>query len=174
MPPILKTKRMKLRPPNEGDYESIYRLGSSVAVMTYINGGIPQTRSEAKADLQKRLRTAHLPLGYWIAETKEDSDFIGWMCLKQLDESPYIEIGYRFLEEYWGKGLATEGSWAILEYGFENLKLETIHAIARETNRASTRVMEKIGMEKQGYETFYGIKCVVYLINRTTYLKSRG
>lgn len=172
MPPILNSKRMKLRPPSETDQENIYRLGSSVAVMKHINGGIPQNRAEAKLDLQKRLKTASMPLGYWIAETIDTGEFIGWMCLKQLDESPHIEIGYRFLENFWGKGLATEGSFTILNYAFHTLKIEEVVAVAREENRASTRVMEKVGMKKKGYDTFYGVECVIYILNRENYLKT--
>lgn len=162
---------MKLRPPTIADQENIYRLGSSVAVMKHINGGIPQSRAEAQLDLQKRLKTAAMPLGYWIAETIDTSEFIGWMCLKQLDESPNIELGYRFLEDFWGKGLATEGSFTILNYAFHRLKIGEVVAVAREENRASTRVMEKIGMTKKGYDTFYGVECVVYILKRTDYLK---
>ncbi|MCI5081063.1 MAG: GNAT family N-acetyltransferase [Saprospiraceae bacterium] len=173
MPPILESKRMHLRPPRADDYEHIYRLGSSKAVMKYINGGIPQNRQEAKKDLEKRLKTANMPLGYWIAELKDQGDFLGWMCLKQLDNSPHIEIGYRFLEEYWGQGLATEGGQVILEYAFQQLKLERVLAVALEENQASTRVMEKLGLEKEGYDQYYGVDVVVYRISREDYLKTK-
>lgn len=82
-------------------------------------------------------------MGYFL---KHNMEFIGWSGLAYLPEFDAIDLGYRFLPEYWGKGLATEASLAILDYGFNTLNIETIIAIAMPENRASTRVMEKVGM----------------------------
>ena len=51
------------------------------------------------------------------------------------------------MPKYWGGGFATEVSHAILKYGFNKLELRRIIAIAMKENKASIRVMEKIGME---------------------------
>lgn len=169
MPPVLETKRLRLRAPNSDDLENIYRLGNSPAVMKYISKGKTQTLEEAKADLKKRIDLSDNKLGYWIVEDKKEGQFIGWLALKQLDQTNEIEIGYRFLEEMWGKGYATEASKRLLAYAFEELKLERVIAIAIEENRASTRVMEKLGMNFQGYGIYYDIKCVRYLILKEEY-----
>lgn len=169
MPPELETKRLQLRPPNEQDLQNIYRLGSNPAVMRFISKGKTQTMEEAKADLEKRIRLSDDKMGYWIVERKADHQFIGWMALKKLDNTTEIEIGYRFLEEMWGRGYATEASKRLLIYAFEELKLEQIVAIALEENRASTRVMEKLGMNFQGYGIYYNLKCVRYLILKKEY-----
>ena len=73
--------------------------------------------------------------------------FVGWAGLAYLPEFDEIDLGYRFLPEYWGKGIATEASHAILAYGFEELKLSRIIAIALKEHSASIKVMEKVGME---------------------------
>lgn len=172
MPPILLTRRMRLRPPTEGDLDNIFRLGKNPRVMRYITPGKTQSREEARKDLQKRMATATHQLGYWIAEEKDTGDFIGWMALKSLDHSKQIELGYRFLEEYWGKGLATEGGFKILEYAFRTQKLDRVVAIADEENRASTRVMEKLGMTFAGRGRYYDTDCVSYEIRREEWAKS--
>lgn len=169
MPPVLETKRLRLRPPNPNDLQNIYRLGSNPAVMKYISKGKTQSFEEAKADLEKRISFSNDKLGYWILEDKEQRQFIGWLALKPLDNSNEIEIGYRFLEEMWGKGFATEGSKRLLKYAFNELHLKQVVAIAIEENRASTRVMEKLGMHFQGHGTYYGVKCVRYLILKEEY-----
>ncbi len=169
MPPILETKRLRLRPPNPSDFQNIYRLGSNPAVMKYISKGKTQSFEEAQADLKKRINLSDEKLGYWILEDKAKGEFIGWLALKELENTNEIEIGYRFLEEKWGQGYATEGSKRLLTYAFEELKLDQIIAIAIEENRASTRVMEKLGMNFQGYGTYYNIKCVRYLILKEEY-----
>ena len=37
--------------------------------------------------------------------------------------TPAVEVGWRFLPQFWGQGYATEGAIASLQYGFEELKL---------------------------------------------------
>ena len=166
MLPTLETNRLRLRPPEKSDLQDIYRLGSSPAVMKYISRGKTQSFEEAKADLEKRIRLSGNRYGYWILEEKELDQFIGWLALKPLDNTNEIEIGYRFLEEMWGNGYATEGSRRLLTYAFKELQLKKVVAIAMEENRASTRVMEKLGMRFQGYGTYYNVKCVRYCILR--------
>jgi ribosomal-protein-alanine N-acetyltransferase len=73
--------------------------------------------------------------------------FVGWAGLAYLPEFDEIDLGYRFLLEYWGAGIATEASRAILTYGFDTLKLKKIIAIVMKEHKASIRVMEKVGME---------------------------
>jgi ribosomal-protein-alanine N-acetyltransferase len=171
MPPTLHTQRLRLRPPRSTDLENIYRLGSSSRVMRYITPGRTQSRQEAKTDLKKRLATVNDPLGYWIAEEKHSKAFIGWMALKQLTDTPDIEIGYRFLEEFWGRGYATEGGFKILNYAFRTLELERVVAVAVEENRASIRVMEKLGMQFVRYDQFYNTECVYYELKRSVFLR---
>lgn len=170
MPPILLTRRLRLRPPRREDLEDIYRLGSSPRVMRFITPGRIQNREEARQDLEKRIATAADPLGYWITELKENNAFIGWMALKPLDEGPVVEIGYRFLEDYWGRGYATEGGEKILDYAFRTLQLNKVAAVAIKENRASTRVMEKLGMCYRKDGIFYGTDCVYYEISRQEFL----
>ncbi len=73
-------------------------------------------------------------------------EFIGWFCLKHLDDTNEIEIGYRLLKEYWGKGYATEMSDKIIEYGFEIMKLNVIVGITQPGNMASQKVLKKVGL----------------------------
>ncbi|MCO6475322.1 MAG: GNAT family N-acetyltransferase [Phaeodactylibacter sp.] len=157
---------MILRAPKNSDLNHIYRLGANPNVMRYITRGRPQAFQDAREDLWRRKRTARRRLGYWVAEERGSGAFIGWMALKQGGSGHEAELGYRFLEEQWGKGFATEGSREILEYAFRELKLEKVIAVAMEENRASTRVMEKLGMSFSGHTRDYDTRCVRYEISR--------
>ena len=158
---------MILRAPRSSDLGSIYKMGANPHVMQYITYGKPQTIQEAREDLWRRKRTARRRLGYWAAEERSSGAFIGWMALKRFDSSGReVEIGYRFLEEQWGKGYATEGSVHVLEYAFENLGVEKAIALSMKENRASIRVMEKLGMARRGNMLAYGVDCVRYEITR--------
>jgi RimJ/RimL family protein N-acetyltransferase len=172
MLPRFETERLILRSPQEDDLDNIYRLGSSSTVMRYISNGKTQTRVEAKADLERRIKTSTTIFGYWIVEEKSSGQFVGWLALKRLDNSDDIEVGYRFLEEYWGQGLATEGSRRLLQYAFQILNLQRVVAIALEANKASTRVMEKLGMQYCKKDRYYGFDVVVYEIFQKDFIEN--
>ena len=67
---------------------------------------------------------------------------------------PAVEIGWRLASAHWGRGLATEGARAVLDYAFTTLKLSEVVAIAAAANTPSRRVMEKIGMARQPHLDF--------------------
>ena len=72
---------------------------------------------------------------------------IGFCGLQTLAETPEIEIGWWLARAWWGKGLATEAAREALRDGFERVGLRRVVAIAQPQNRASIRVMEKLGMK---------------------------
>ena len=56
------------------------------------------------------------------------------------------ELGYRLARSVWGRGLATEGSWALIDGAFSELAIERITAETMAVHGASRRVMEKAGL----------------------------
>lgn len=60
------------------------------------------------------------------------------------------EIGYWVGKPYWNQGYATEAASAMLEYGFERIRLNKIVARHLVRNPSSGRVMEKLGMSLEG------------------------
>jgi RimJ/RimL family protein N-acetyltransferase len=77
---------------------------------------------------------------------KQTDAFIGWCGLKYLPESDEIDLGYRFFQQYWGNGYATEAARYTLDHAFNILHLSTITGRAHIENHASQNVLEKIGM----------------------------
>jgi len=86
--------------------------------------------------------------GPWSVDVR--GEFAGILGLKwvSLDVpfAPAVELLYRLIPRFWDQGLATEGSLAALEFGFCELRLDTLVAFAVEANTRSRRVMEKVGM----------------------------
>ncbi|PHS54613.1 MAG: GNAT family N-acetyltransferase [Lutibacter sp.] len=109
----------------------------------------------------------------WAVVYKPENKVIGFAGLKYLPEINETDIGFRFLPEYWGKGIATEVSKKIIEYGFKILKLEKIIGIAMPENNASSRVLEKIGLDFYKFECYEGCdeKCNWYQISKEKYNK---
>ena len=60
--------------------------------------------------------------------------------------APAVEVGWRLGREFWGRGLASEGALAALEFGFGVLGLDRIVSFCAKDNRRSERVMRRIGM----------------------------
>ena len=77
---------------------------------------------------------------------KASGTLIGFCGLKYLEEMEEVDLGYRFLPDYWGKGYASESSQAVMAYGRESLGLEQIIGLVHPENIASARVLTKVGM----------------------------
>jgi RimJ/RimL family protein N-acetyltransferase len=99
-------------------------------------------------------------------ESLGDGEMIGSAGLQHLDGGPEIEVGYRFLKQHWGRGYATESALASLAFGFDELGLDRVVAVALETNAASRRVLEKCGLQEIGLTHVYGLEHVKYEIGR--------
>ena len=98
--------------------------------------------------------------GLWAVERTDckDNPFIGFVGLSvpgfQAPFTPCVEIGWRLAPEHWGIGLATEGAQAVVEHAFTTLQLDAIVSFTVINNRASRRIMEKIGMRHDPGEDF--------------------
>ncbi len=77
--------------------------------------------------------------GFWAAE--EAGRFVGWFHLRPARDTGETELGYRLRQDVWGRGLATEGSRALIDLAGERVVARTMIA-----NLRSRRVMEKLGM----------------------------
>jgi RimJ/RimL family protein N-acetyltransferase len=149
---IAETERLLIRRLEVRDYEGLYDLDSDPDVMRYISDGKPMSAEAVRSVLEKiigRYEEGKV-YGVWAAEVKTSGEFIGWFALKPLPGTSEIEIGYRLLKKYWGKGYATEGAKELLRYGTEILGLRKIVAIANPKNQASKNVLEKVGLKYIG------------------------
>ncbi|NNK90637.1 MAG: GNAT family N-acetyltransferase [Saprospiraceae bacterium] len=145
---LIETERLFLRDITLDDKEALFKLHSDPAVQKYTGEPVVESMEEiAKAIETRIIDYKKYGFGRWATILKSDKQFVGWAGLAYLPEFDEIDLGYRFLPEYWGMGIATEVSRAILNYGFEILNLKKIVAIALKENKASIRVMEKVGME---------------------------
>ncbi|MBT8301112.1 MAG: GNAT family N-acetyltransferase [Maribacter sp.] len=144
---IIETERLLLREITLDDKEALFKLHSDPEVQKYTGEPVVKSIEEIKKAIETRIiHYKEYGFGRWATILKSGKQFIGWAGLAYLPEFDEIDLGYRFLPEYWGLGIATEASRAILNYGFDSLKLKKIVAIAMKENKASIRVMEKAGM----------------------------
>jgi [ribosomal protein S5]-alanine N-acetyltransferase len=146
---ILQTERLLLRQITEADAPLIYALNTTPGVLQYVHE--PALKDEA--DALRVINDIILPqyslynLGRWAIERKDDNQFMGWCGLKYLADIDEVDLGYRLMPQYWGKGYATEAARHTLQFGFAQRNLKTIVGRAHIDNVASWTVLEKIGMQ---------------------------
>ncbi len=134
------------------DAPHIFELDNTPGVMTYLPFPIPQNLEQSREMLQSIIQEYEdFGVSRLIIELQSTGEFIGWAGLKfctnvMNGHSNYYDVGYRLLPKHWGKGYATEAARASVEYGFQQLKLPTLNAMAMHGNEASKRVLEKSGL----------------------------
>ena len=149
----LETERLVLRDWREEDSVVFSRMNRDPKVMEYFLKPLTDTESR---DFYERIRREIDTFGWGLfaAEVKISGKFIGYIGLLYTvfgtDFCPCIEIGWRLCENSWGRGYATEGARACLDYAFRQLQLPEIYSFTSLPNRRSERVMQKIGLQKIG------------------------
>lgn len=163
---LLQTPRLRLRPLTPEDAPRLAALDADTDVLRYIGPPIAtslQGYEEFIAALYPKYfdNKDSSPLyGFWAAEERETGVFLGWFLLRPaLDyrfvaearyEAGQVEIGYRFHQAAWGKGYATEGAQELVRRALLEDRTSAIVSLALVENRASTRVMEKCGLVRDG------------------------
>ena len=147
----IETERLILRPWQAADLVPFIRMNKDPDVMRFFTG--PLEAEQTKEFYESILREfAEYGYGLYAAEEKGSGCFIGFRWAKfEAAFCPCEEIGWRLCKEYWGKGYATEGAKACLSYGFEKLAFDKIYSFTSIENKASQRVMQKIGMRPERY-----------------------
>ena len=140
----LITKRLTLSRCSPDDRADFMDLERDPEVMRFLNGGYAIDHDTYLPD-----GTFLMPRGteafVWTARHTGSGAFAGWFCLWP-EGDQIAELGYRLRRTDWGKGLASEGAAALIDWGFENGLYDKIFASTMTVNQASRRVMEKAGL----------------------------
>ena len=161
---ILKTERFILREINDQDLPDILSMNSDPEVLKYLHEIPLKDLAHAKAIVEQHIYPQYEQgLGRWAVVEKSTGLFTGWCGLKFRPELKETDLGYRFLKSSWGKGTGQETAKAVLDYGFNTLKLKTITGRAHVDNLASQKILEKIGMHFMCEETVDEIPVKTYL-----------
>jgi len=147
----IETPRLLIRRWREEDRAPFAALNADPAVMRHF----PETLDRAGSDAMIDRMEAHAEkrgLSFWAVEERASGDFVGAIGLLvpgfQAHFTPCVEIGWRLAARHWGKGYASEGAAACLDYGFGTLGLEEIVSFTVPANEPSWKVMRRIGMRR--------------------------
>lgn len=167
MKKVIETNRLYLRELSVADDENFYLLNSDEDVIIYTGDKAFESINEAKSFLENYNPYQEYGYGRWAVIAKSNEEFLGWCGLKYSPEIDEVDIGFRFFKKHWNKGYATESAKVCIEYGFENLNLQTIVGRAMKDNVASIKVLEKLGMTFVGKFEFHLHDGVLYQIKKS-------
>ena len=147
---FLETSRIYLRRFQREDAAALFDLDSDPEVMRFVSTECPTPMARIQNDILPRFLGYYEqlpPRGFWAAHLRDTQQFIGWFHLRPDKITPdEMELGYRLCRSAWGKGLATEGSRALIDKAFNEWVYRKISARTLAVNLASRRVMEKAGL----------------------------
>ncbi len=149
----LETERLILREFEESDLQAIQEYASAPEVVRYMGWG-PNTEKDTREFLQRAFdqRQKQPRSDYGLAVVlKAENRLIGSGGIYINPDHKEAELGYCFNRRFWGQGYATEAAKAFTAFGFEKLGLHRVYATCDPANVASVRVMQKIGMQREGH-----------------------
>lgn len=155
--PTILTPRLQLRAWRDSDIEPWIAMGADERVMEFFPGTYDRAKAISVAALIRAALDAN-GYGWWVLEPKTGPPFGGVVALQDVPfEAPFtpaIEVGWRLPYELWGKGYATEGARAALDFAFERLGVREVVAMTSALNLRSQRVMERLGMTREPADDF--------------------
>ena len=185
MPTEIETRRLRLKPLRGSDLDAVHALWTDPDVRRYLWDDIVITRDRAKEQITRSnaffkshgcglwgltLRAA----GVVGAGKARPVAMIGFCGILPIEDATKVELLYGLARNYWGRGLATEASKAVLGFGFESRGFPQILARTDFPNNASVRVMERLGMKFRECGLVDGFDTLSYAITREGFRERFG
>jgi [ribosomal protein S5]-alanine N-acetyltransferase len=104
-----------------------------------------QVQEKLHAEIERERSTG---VQYWALFNRSTGEFVGcggFRSWAYTPDEPNFELGFHLVKRCWGKGLGTEAALGILDYGWGKLQLSKVYAGHHPDNRASQRILEKLG-----------------------------
>jgi RimJ/RimL family protein N-acetyltransferase len=153
MKTLIETERLILRELVPDDAAGMFALDSDPEVHKYV-GNKPITSIDQASHVIELIRAQYAAngIGRWAVIERATGNFVGWSGLKLMKEPinghvNHLDLGYRFIKQYWGRGYATETAVASVRYGFEEMNRQHIYGITHIDNLASQNVLKKCGLK---------------------------
>jgi [ribosomal protein S5]-alanine N-acetyltransferase len=163
--PFFETSRLIVRGISYDDLDAFATLCADPVAMQYMGDGKPLDRQTVQHWIDVCHRK-YRERGYGTSAVveKASGEFIGFCGVVRAPDNDFDEVIYAFAQQHWGKGYASEVAAAMLDYVFRISNLDEIYATIHSANKASQRVMAKVGMhylktqiEEDGHEVVFYI-----------------
>jgi len=162
------TERLRYRPLTSEDAVDMHGVWSDPEVMRFLPGEPDESVSDTVERVERNIsRLEDTGYGLCAVVERESGRVVGVCGLFPVEwVGPELEVAYHFARSVWNNGYATEAAAAWVAAGFDQLAVDRVVALAFPDNRASTRVMEKIGMSFRREVDRYGHRLVEYAIEK--------
>jgi len=149
--PVIDTERLVLRQLAAADAAELFYIRTHPDVLRYTNMAVHQNVAQTQAYIElilgNELRGESI---MWAMTLKDDPKIIGTICFWNIEpENDLAEIGYILDPDLHGKGLMGEAVSAVVAYGFDAMKLQTIIAELHKDNLASVQLLIRRGFVKK-------------------------
>jgi [ribosomal protein S5]-alanine N-acetyltransferase len=147
----LLTPRLAMRQPVATDAAFILRLLNDPGWLRYIGDRGVRTEADALGYIEDRLLAGFRQHGFglWLTEPREGGAPLGLCGLLKRPELDDVDLGFAFLPEARGQGLAYEAARRSLEYAACDLRLHRVVGITLPDNAPSSRLLQKLGMTRE-------------------------
>jgi RimJ/RimL family protein N-acetyltransferase/catechol 2,3-dioxygenase-like lactoylglutathione lyase family enzyme len=155
-PPTLHTPRLTLRPIGESDTGTIVDLFADPELSRYLESNLDDP-DEARAWFGRKLAKPGVGgTGDWIFDLAGET--VGLGRVKRSGELPggLLECGFYLAREYWGAGLATEATSAMIRHAFTTVGAPAVFAIIHEHNEHSLALAARVGFLDVGTGIHFG------------------
>lgn len=148
---LISGTRISLRPLLESDLDFVCQLDSDPRVTEHLPGAGDATREQRLEWLRSfHVPTQAEPWGFFALLIASQTEPIGWLHLRPERDAPeYWELGWRLKAEFWGHGYATEAARLLMDHSRRQLDSTKFSAHALTANKASIRIMRKLGLSRQ-------------------------
>jgi RimJ/RimL family protein N-acetyltransferase len=146
----METKRLTLRKLTTKDAVNLYKLTLNTDVIRFTGDVAFESIDEAKKYIELYDQYEKYGFGRWAVIEKETKSFLGWCGLRFSEETQECDLGFRLLKQHWNKGYATEAAKLCLDLAFTKYKMKEVIGRSHYMNKASHKVLKKIGMEYKG------------------------
>lgn len=163
----LQTDRLTLRMFREADFDAYAEMVADPEVARYIGDGQPVSRPMAWRNLA--MMVGHWSLrgyGMWAVEERSSGALVGRVGFWQPEGWPGFELGWMLRRSFWGRGYATEGARAALQFAFTELARPQVISLIHPDNAASIRVALRLGERLLGPTEVLGKVVLTYGITR--------
>lgn len=153
MPLRLETPRLILRPFEERDVVPFAAYRSDPEVARYQGWEMPYSLEKAARFVAEMSQMAQAVPGQWMqlaAERKQDGQMIGDLAFKLSADRQQAEVGLTVARPFQRQGYGLEGMRSLFEYLLVHLALHRVHANIDPRNLPSCRLVERLGMRREG------------------------
>lgn len=155
---LIESTRLRIRPLTMADFDFFYAMQSDPEMMRFIRPAeTDRAVIKSRIAMMENYAAENPGLGTFLGLLKPDGPTVALGVLRHLEYQPGndLEVGYLIARDYWNRGLATEITQALTQFGFERFGVNLLRAVVHPENLASQRVLLKSGFELVGKRVIY-------------------